>query len=258
MTMTPWRLIPLLDAPGPVQMAIDSWLLQQQQQGHPPTLRFYTWNPPAISLGRSQRRRVPDHWRSLTWQGQPIELVQRPSGGRGVLHQGDLTYALVTQQPSLDRAAGYRALCQFLIVGWAKLGVNLQFGDPGRIYTKSHNCFGLATTADLIDNFGSKFIGSAQHCQKQWVLQHGSMLLNPDPGLFMQAFGQAPPQIPALINHGIADQIPDIISTLTAAATTCFDAAFQVEPLTPKEWAEINALVAAKSVSNDAPNKVLT
>ncbi|MEO0869124.1 MAG: lipoate--protein ligase family protein [Cyanobacteria bacterium J06642_11] len=253
--MTPWRLIPLLDAPGPVQMAIDSWLLQQQLQGHPPTLRFYTWNPLAISLGRSQRRRVPDHWRSLTWQGQPIELVQRPSGGRGVLHQGDLTYALVTQQPSPNRVAGYRALCEFLIVGWAKLGVDLQFGAPDRSYIKSDNCFGLATTADLIDNFGNKFIGSAQYYQKQWVLQHGSMLLNPDPGLFMEVFGQHPPQIPALIKHGITDQIPEIISTLTAAATTCFDAVFQVKPLTSGEWTEINALVETTSISTNVPDQ---
>jgi lipoate-protein ligase A len=47
-----WRLIPLLEAAGNVQMAIDRWLLEQhQQRKHPVTLRFYTWSPPAISLG---------------------------------------------------------------------------------------------------------------------------------------------------------------------------------------------------------------
>lgn len=242
--MTPWRLIPLLDAPGAVQMAIDTWLLQQHQQGHPPTLRFYTWNPPAISLGRSQRQRVPEHWRSLVWRGQPLGLVQRPSGGRGVLHQGDLTYAIVTTQPGLNQAAGYRALCEFLIVGWAKLGVQLQFGQPDRAYIKSQNCFGLSTTADLIDDCGHKFIGSARYCRQHWVLQHGAMLLNPDPELFEQAFRQAPPQLPfALREQNVTALIPDIIATLTTAATDCFGAVFQVEPLTPAEWDEIEALV---------------
>jgi lipoate-protein ligase A len=47
-----WRLIPLLEAPGQVQMAIDGWLLEQHLLGHPSSLRFYTWSPPAISLAR--------------------------------------------------------------------------------------------------------------------------------------------------------------------------------------------------------------
>ena len=52
-----WRLIPLLSASGSVQMAIDQWLLEQHLAGkHPPTLRFYTWQPTAISLGYHQRR----------------------------------------------------------------------------------------------------------------------------------------------------------------------------------------------------------
>ncbi|HSM82971.1 MAG TPA: lipoate--protein ligase family protein, partial [Nodosilinea sp.] len=94
MSPTPWRLIPPIAAPGAVQMAIDTWLLDQHQRhGHPPTLRFYTWSPAAISLGVSQRQQIPEHWRGLRWQGQPVDLVQRPTGGRGVLHQGDLTYS---------------------------------------------------------------------------------------------------------------------------------------------------------------------
>lgn len=242
--MTAWRLLPRLDAPGAVQMAIDAWLLQQHQQGHPPTLRFYTWSPPAISLGRSQRRRVPPRWRSLTWQGQPLDVVQRPSGGRGVLHQGDLTYAIITSQPGLNHIVGYHTLCEFLIKGWAKLGINLHFGQPDRAYMKSQNCFGLATTADLLDEVGNKFIGSARYANQQWVLQHGSMLLNPEPTLFEQVFGQAPPQTPlALQEYGGNDLLTEVITTLTDAATTCFDAEFQLQPLTPAEWDEINALV---------------
>lgn len=245
----PWRLLPLLDAPGTTQMAIDTWLLQHHQNGHPPTLRFYTWNPAAISLGRSQHRRIPNHWRSLTWQGQPLELVPRPSGGRGVLHQGDLTYAIITSQPGLNQTAGYRALCEFLLVGWAKLGVELHFGQPDRAYMKSSNCFGLATNADLIDAQGNKFIGSARYCQGPWVLQHGAMLLNPDPDLFMQAFGQAPPQRPvALRGQDLSRQIPEIMATLTAAATECFGAAFQVQPLTAEEWSEIETLAKTENV----------
>jgi lipoate-protein ligase A len=84
-----WRLIPLLEATGTVQMAIDSWLLEQHQCGkHPPTLRFYTWSPAAISLGYHQRQ-YPQSWQNLTGGGKKLDLVLRPSGGRAVLHQGD-------------------------------------------------------------------------------------------------------------------------------------------------------------------------
>jgi lipoate-protein ligase A len=85
-----WRLIPLVSASGSVQMAIDQWLLEQHLAGQiPPTLRFYTWQPAAISLGYHQRR-WPEFWQELSWRGIPVELVRRPSGGRAVLHQGEL------------------------------------------------------------------------------------------------------------------------------------------------------------------------
>ena len=90
MTNSVWRLIPLLSASGRVQMAIDKWLLEKHLAGkNPPTLRFYTWVPAAISLGYHQQR-WPDFWQQLSWEGKPLELVRRPSGGRAVLHQGDL------------------------------------------------------------------------------------------------------------------------------------------------------------------------
>ncbi|HEY9649888.1 MAG TPA: lipoate--protein ligase family protein, partial [Coleofasciculaceae cyanobacterium] len=77
-------------------MAIDQWLLEQHRIGnHPPVVRFYTWASPTISLGYHQRR-WPVFWQQLTWQGIPLDLVRRPTGGRAVLHQGDLTYMVVT------------------------------------------------------------------------------------------------------------------------------------------------------------------
>ena len=52
-----WRLIPLIEASGHAQMAIDKWLFEQHVAGnHPPALRFYTWASPAISLGYHQKK----------------------------------------------------------------------------------------------------------------------------------------------------------------------------------------------------------
>ncbi|VXD16053.1 Biotin/lipoate A/B protein ligase (fragment) [Planktothrix serta PCC 8927] len=143
-----WRLIPVLKASGHLQMAIDHWLFKQHQQGkHPPTLRFYLWESATISLGYHQKH-WPSHWQQLTWQNQPLELVKRPTGGRAVLHQGDLTYAVITSELPENRQVAYQILCQFLIAGWRSLGYELHYGTAGRGYIHNPNCFATATSAD--------------------------------------------------------------------------------------------------------------
>ncbi len=46
-----WRFIPLMAGTGAFHMAADEWLLEQHRQGlQPSILRFYTWEPIALSL----------------------------------------------------------------------------------------------------------------------------------------------------------------------------------------------------------------
>jgi lipoate-protein ligase A len=228
-----WRLLPFLEASGAQQMAIDSWLLQQHREGKcPPTLRFYTWLPAAISLGYHQRD-YPSFWRNLTWQGKSLDIVRRPTGGRAVLHQGDLTYAVVTSGISGKRIEVYEKICQFLLEGWQSLGVELHYGSGGRGYIHQPNCFGTATAADLVDACGNKFIGSAQLRQGEAILQHGSMLFSPDCQLFKQVFGDFPP--PAFIGEQ-SELREKAILALTEAASRCFNAEFVVQPLSAVEW----------------------
>ncbi|MEJ1932253.1 biotin/lipoate A/B protein ligase family protein [Nostoc sp. NIES-2111] len=229
-----WRLIPLLDASGSVQMAIDRWLLEQHQSGkHPPTLRFYTWSPPAISLGYHQRQ-YPQHWNNLTWRGQKLDLVRRPTGGRAVLHQGDLTYAVVTSGLPSNRVAAYQKICEFLIQGWKAIAIELTYGTAGRGYIHNPNCFGTATGADLVLPDGTKLIGSAQLRRGDVILQHGSMRLQPDTELFVQVFG-AEAFTPVQLNLSVEQ----IITALTAAASDCFDMQLEVKPLCLSEWNDI-------------------
>lgn len=226
-------------------MAIDSWIFDQCHRGlMPPTLRFYTWSPAAISLGRNQRS-WPAHWPDVSWQQQPVDLVRRPTGGRAVLHAGDLTYAIAHSIPIRNRRQAYEHLCQFLIQGWQTLGVQLQFGQARRNYTAHVNCFSTATRADLVLANGYKLIGSAQAWQGQTVLQHGSMRLHPDQKLATQVFGMAPNKdqwIPAQIPNFSVDEI---INSLIQAAEICFDAQFELQPLCAQEWAAITTVMAA-------------
>ena len=228
-----WRLIPILAAAGDIQMAIDRWLLAQHESGkHPPTLRFYTWSPPAISLGYHQRH-YPEFWQNLRWKGEKLALVRRNTGGRAVLHQGDLTYSVVTSGLRGNRLDVYGQICEFLIQGWRSLDIELYYGQAGRGYIHNPNCFGTATGADLVLADGYKLIGSAQLRKCDAVLQHGSMRLNPDPELFAKVFNQEffhPIQFPETINQEI------IIKALIAAACNCFAMEIEVIPLSQDEW----------------------
>ena len=217
---------------------------QQHYQGlHPSTLRFYTWSPPAISLGYHQRR-YPEFWQQLTWQNQSIEVVQRPSGGRAVLHQGDLTYAIVTSASATpgitgNRMQDYQYLCEFLIQGWRSLGIELHYGEAGRGYIHNPDCFGTATAADLVMPNGIKLIGSAQLRRGSALLQHGSMRLNPDPDLFQQVFGEAREAIAPSWNCSRETLIQDVCLGLMASAESWFGIQLSLCPLSDQEWQAI-------------------
>ncbi|NEQ33103.1 MAG: lipoate--protein ligase family protein [Leptolyngbya sp. SIO4C5] len=216
-------------------MALDRWLLEQHRCGRlPSVLRFYRWQPATISLGYHQRR-YPDCWRDLTWQGQPVPLVRRPSGGRAVLHQGDLTYAVITSDFTGSRQQVYQQICQFLLHGWRSLGVSLRYGTAGRGYIHHPGCFTTATAADLVLDDGTKVVGSAQYRQGNALLQHGSMPLRTEADLFCQVFGadKPPPDLSAVVGH-LTDQ--QVIAALTASAQACWSIELKTQPLIGAEF----------------------
>ena len=221
-------------------MAIDNWLLEKhRQEGSPPTLRFYTWNRAAISLGYHQKE-YPSHWQKLTWQKEPLEIIRRPTGGRAVLHQGDLTYSVITSAKRGKRLEVYQQLCQFLIAGWRSLGVDLHYGKSTKEYINNQNCFATATSADLITATGKKAIGSAQLRRGKAVLQHGSMMLSTSPELFAQVFAQSSPcNLLDLIPVPADRSIARIILALTQAASLYFKIKLVEQPLSKSEWQDI-------------------
>jgi lipoate---protein ligase len=247
-----WRYIPPIETSGAMQMAIDRYLLDQHRQGkQPPTLRFYTWQPAAISLGYHQRE-YPNFWHNLTWRGQAIDIIRRPTGGRAVLHQGDLTYTIVNSIPPGKRLEVYQQICQFLISGWRSLGVNLDYGTASQEYIQHQNCFATATGADLITLSGNKVIGSAQLRRGKTVLQHGSMMLNTDQKLYQQVFGadlgetlgQNIKETISSQNNLLTRDFPRVLAakitnSLVQAAIAIFKIDLVEQPLSSKEWQDI-------------------
>ena len=226
-------------------MAIDQYLLEQHRHDkHPSSLRFYTWQPAAISLGYHQKDYPPD-WKELTFESQPLDIVRRPTGGRAVLHQGDLTYAVITSIPPGKRLVVYKQICEFLISGWRSLGVNLDYGNATREYIQHHNCFATATGSDLVTSTGNKVIGSAQLRRGKSVLQHGSMVLNTKPELYEQVF-KTPlvENLDELVSNQKKQSISDgdnefrakIIQNLITTARATFKIDIVSQPLSNDEW----------------------
>ena len=224
-------------------MAIDEWLLDRAVRSSRvdapsplAALRFYTWSRPTLSLGFHQRHLHP-RWSELARRGEVL-LVRRPSGGRAVLHAGELTYALVWPQAPARRREAYRAACAWLQQGFADLGLPLQFGaEPADPLHPS--CFATSTAADLIQRQGGKRIGSAQLWRHGVLLQHGSILLQPDPALWQRVLGEDAPRLVPLDRP-----VEDLIDALQRAARSHLPIAavdWSSRPLAPQDWSRIAA-----------------
>jgi len=186
MAPRPWALMPSLTASGPRQMALDRWMLEELTRGGGPgaLLRFYRWNKPCISLG---------HHQSPFGLTTNLPVVRRPTGGAAVLHGGDLCYAIALAQPTGGPRAAYGLINRWLQRSFEQLGNPLRPGSTGQD-RQLINCFASGTAADLLGTKGEKRIGSAQLWRRGLLLQHGSIQLNPDPGLWRMLFDQEAPQ----------------------------------------------------------------
>jgi lipoate-protein ligase A len=170
-----WRFLDDLERPPDAagQMTADLAALDAVAAGGPPVLRLYRWDPPALSLGRFQPAADVDH-DACARHG--VDVIRRPTGGRALLHGGDVTYAMAFPAPAGNRGrvdALYDWVAAGLIAGLARLGVEAAVarndGPAGPV------CFAAQQGADL--RVGDrKLCGSAQVRRDGAVLQHGSIL----------------------------------------------------------------------------------
>ena len=232
-----WRWIPPIAADGATQMALDSWMLTQlSRSGAGPMLRLYRWSRPTLSLGRHQQR-WPEHWQALAAAGV-MDLVRRPSGGRAVLHAGELTYALAMRPQQRNREQAYRQACSWLQAAFAAAGEPLGFGTARAAEAQQRsNCFATSTAADLVGPDGAKRVGSAQLWQGDALLQHGSLLLEP-PALWRAVFGTPPPSL-ATLPWSAAEL--ELQLRRAADAHLC-GGTLREEPLSAAEWAAVERL----------------
>jgi lipoate-protein ligase A len=164
-------------------MALDAALLAAAEAGAaPPTLRVYGFSPPALSLGYGQSEDDVDR---EACRRLGIDVVRRPTGGRAVLHEHDLTYALVAplDDPRFPPSVGgtYQVVAEALRDALVALGAREVVLAPRRAAAPDDPaCFAAPARAELLLG-GRKVAGSAQRRGRRAFLQHGSILLAPDP-----------------------------------------------------------------------------
>jgi len=190
-----WRFLNTGANTGARNMAIDEAILLAHAQGLvPPTLRFYTWEPSAVTLGYFQGLEKGIDLEGCRWAG--VDYVRRLTGGRAVLHDRDFTYSVVILEanPLVPKGIlnSYKELSRGIMQGLNLLGVQAEVvalaDDLNKRKKKDFSvaCFDSPSWYEVVID-GKKIVGSAQTRKEGVLLQHGSILLDLDVGKIFTA-----------------------------------------------------------------------
>lgn len=175
-------------AAGAENMRRDAELLQRCARGDiAGVVRLYWFAPACLSLGRLQPEADVDT--RACWR-DGVDVVRRPSGGRAVLHEGEVTYAVVCGVNDPDLGGDVLDACsrihRHVVRGLALLGVAAVPRAPGRAERGDAvrgagvaDCFAHPAAHELLDVHGHKLVGSAQARFGRALLQHGTVMLDP-------------------------------------------------------------------------------
>jgi lipoate---protein ligase len=161
-----WRVVGIESHPAAENMAIDEVIGDELCAGRSaPTIRFYTWDSPAVSIGCFQC--IRDEVNIPACRSKGIEYVRRRTGGGAVYHDsgGEITYSIIAPEqyfPSGIRES-YDLICSCIISGLSELGIVASFRPINDV------------TVD-----GRKISGSAQTRRKGVLTQHGTILFELD------------------------------------------------------------------------------
>jgi len=191
-----WRLIIHGRLPAPLNMAMDETLFRLCADGSGgvfPAVRFYQWEHPTLSFGSSQQYTKAVDLEYCKNAGYAV--IRRPTGGRAVLHDREVTYCVVArvgEELGNSIQETYRLISEGIIVGFRDLGINANtYGKEGAEKGDKLTylpCFASSTKYEIAYN-GKKVVGSAQRRNNLAFLQHGSILLNLDSAELLKAIG---------------------------------------------------------------------
>lgn len=177
MTEKIWRLIDTGPEDADFNMALDIAISESVwKRIVPPTLRFYSWNRPSLSLGYFQTPRGIS-FKSCSFLDIPV--VKRPTGGRAILHGRELTYSFSSPYNDSFKEAGlfetYRIISECFVEALRSFNLPVTMEDRRNIrYGHNPLCF-LSSSYGEVILWNKKILGSAQRRLKEGFLQQGSM-----------------------------------------------------------------------------------
>lgn len=270
-----WRFINSGPCSPAYNMALDEALLNWHSEGKiPPTIRFYTWDPPTLSIGYFQKVEKEINMEKVREYG--LGFVRRPTGGRSVLHDKELTYSVIVSEDHPDMphsvTEAYRVISQGILEGFKAAGLDAYFAIPRTEEERnelknprSSVCFDAPSWYELVVE-GKKIAGSAQTRQKGVILQHGAILRHLDIDRLISLFRfpseeakqrmyDSLPQRAVAIDQLTERDIP--IDELVRAFSKGFEKALHItlQPytLTKEQEEEVHQLMEEK-YANDAWN----
>lgn len=187
-----WALLDSGYHDAATNMAIDEALLHWHSKDEiPPTIRFYGWKNPSLTVGHFQNVE-----RTIDFDGvekHRCDFVRRLTGGSAVLHDDEITYSIIVNEEhpkiphSINKA--YYVLSQGLLNGYKLLGVDADFAIPERelLRDRSAVCFEKPAIYEMVVD-GKKISGNAQTRKNGILLQHGSIPMSFDTDMLFDLF----------------------------------------------------------------------
>lgn len=170
-----WRFLDSGAADGVTNMAVDAALLDHARATGESTLRVYAWDRPTLSLGRHERAR--GRFDPARLAAEHVAIVRRPTGGRALLHDREVTYSVTAPVRGVSLGESYRGINALLLDALQTLGVAAAKAArrapplrPGHA-----PCFAEPNEGELVVG-DAKLVGSAQWRDGDALLQHGSIL----------------------------------------------------------------------------------
>jgi lipoate-protein ligase A len=208
-------------------MALDEALMERARETGEWTLRVYSWSAPTISLGRNQSARGRYDLDLIEARG--LGVVRRPTGGRAILHDREVTYSVTAPTSSAgELGESYRRINRLLLAALHTLGVGASVAAPGSraISPGMSPCFDEPAAGELVVD-GRKLAGSAQWRVDGALLQHGSILVADDQSTLAELAvgGQTPIAKPATLTEALGwrPSTDDVAAALHDAVRTLED-----------------------------------
>ncbi len=175
-------------ADGATNMAADECLAAEAVRRGGLVIRLYRWETTTISLGAFQPIAAARACAAIAG----VPLVRRPSGGGAIVHGSDFTYAAAVPKRHRWGATPqvlYDAFHEAMVAALRSWGLEARLAAAEPAAEGRFFCFDRRAGGDLVvdhpvpgaESPAGKLMGSAQRRLAEAVLQHGSLLLAPNP-----------------------------------------------------------------------------